>query len=472
MNYTKKATDFISKNSLLVATGLLVFAFLFSRLPFFLWFSLPHYCFDTLSYFNEARLYTEGKIPDSGFLPIGYPLFLYFTKNLSAKSIILIQNLLLFSVMLYFIVITDKHYKKLSILLSLALCVTVLSSKTISYDVSFQTETLYRTAVIFVTALFINAINTKKILPWIILSISFIFPPLIRSNGIFIYFLLFFVLIFFMFNKKEYKFKHYLILLLPFVLLHFAWATYNYKVSDVFLPGNPLRYNHVVNRDINKSEKTKSNFIVKKIKLTARQFAEVAIREHNFYYYNIPGFYNSLYVKKNRGSNYFLRNAPWGKIKFDDTLLRMTYKEYYDTVPTPEISKNIAYCNIDERIEGIPKKQKISHPWLFLYHNYHLFHNVFFRNVVWVLLLFVIFGSSFFKLIKSKFKDKGAFIVCSIALIQIFSALFAATHSRFVSRYIEVTSFIYYILPVFYIYYSDRCQKIYKKVKLCFQEKQ
>jgi len=470
----KKIFEFISKNTLVISFAIIIVAFLFSRLPFFLWFTLPHYSFDSVTYFSEASRYLNGNLPDSGFLPIGYPIFLTITSAISIESVLIIQNILLLIVILYFVKVTNNFYKSVTLFLSLAFCVVILSSKTISYDVGFHTESLYRISIILVTALFINALNSKKIIHWIIFSTSMVLPVLFRSNGIFIYFLLFTLIIYFILNK--FQAKYYLAFFIPIIFLNLVWSTYNYKIDGYFLPGNPIRYIYVADYSSNRSDtlvKTENNnFLIKKAKLITRQFIEIAVRENNFYYYNIPIYYNQLYIEKDRTLGYNVTKNDWWEVNFDNSLKKLIFREYIDTIPSKELTKNISYCNVEGTIDGIPVKQKYSQPWLFLYHNYHLFHNVFFRNIIWLLLLFYIFSKTSLTLLKTRFKDKGAFIVFCIALIQIFSALFAATHSRFVSRYIEVTSFVYYILPVFFLYYSNTFRNFYNKIKKCFQEKQ
>ena len=76
---------------------IIVMAFIFSRLPYFIWFPLPHISHDTFVYFNQIRNILSGAPPDFSFLPQGFPVLgAVLIKIFSANfSIIVFQNIFL-----------------------------------------------------------------------------------------------------------------------------------------------------------------------------------------------------------------------------------------------------------------------------------------------------------------------------------------------------------------------------------------
>ena len=230
-----------------IACLILCLAFAFSRLPFFIWMPIPIVSPDTFDYYSVVREMMNGSFKGFGLLPPGFIIFLYAMEVIFTRTfyILLIQNLLSFSVCIFFISVVSKYYKKSAIPVAIELSIYMMDSYSQRFDFSFLTESLYRNSLIILAGLMILILNSHRKIYWIIFSVFLIFPPLFRSNGLYIYFLLLFVLIFLLTNK--FTLKHYLLLFLPIVILNIGWSAFNYSTENRFFPGNPGRLNSVIN---------------------------------------------------------------------------------------------------------------------------------------------------------------------------------------------------------------------------------
>ena len=237
-------------SKLYIAFAIILFAFLFSRLPYFLWMPIPCFEPDTFDYYAIVRDLIQGSFKGFGILPPGYILFLFLMELLFKKTIyiLIIQNLISLTACLFLIAVISKYYKKVVIPAAIAMVIYMMDSYTLWYDFTFLTESLYRNSLIIISGFVVLLLNTNKGKYWIIFSVLLLFPPLIRPNGLYIYFLLLLFMIYMFMNK--YAFKYYLYLLIPFLILNIAWSEYNYKTEGKFLPGNPKRIKSIINEAV------------------------------------------------------------------------------------------------------------------------------------------------------------------------------------------------------------------------------
>ncbi len=462
-----KIIKFLYSNPLILSQTILLFSFIFSRLPFFIWLPIPEFYNDTCEYCYSALQMQNGYLPDIAFLPPGYPVFLYLINLFSDKviTIVLIQNLLTLASSLFLVYVVAKYYKKISIAVSIAISIFIMDTVSIYHDSNILTESIYTSSLIFWVAMFIFAFNSKNKFVWLVFSVSFFFPAFIRSNGIYTYFFMAIGLIFLFVNK--FKKKHYFYLLLPLFLINLAWASYNYYKSDMFMFGNPGRYKTTIIKTLNNIQPfTNQKQPHDRIRTFTMYWLQIAVRNNNFYFKEIPRRFEELYVFKKRRSNR-KHKSIFGNFIVNKEVQEYMFKEYNSTILDKKLIENVIKADVYNYLNQRDKPgKKYYNIWLFMYYNYYLFHNLFFRSFIWIFLFLYIFAKTGIKLIKSKFKDKQAFIINTLTLVHLLSIIIITLmHGRYIDRYEKVSSFLYYIVPALYLYSSLIFDKIKNQIK-------
>ena len=326
-----------------------------------------------------------------------------------------------------------------------------MDSYTISYDTTFYTESFYTNILVLICSLLIWALNSKNKIAWIILSISLIIPPLIRPNGIYIYFMLFYLLLYFTFNR--FPFKRYLTLLAPFILLNILWAGYNFHTTGYFTVGSLTRitrYYSSNKKEIStnnlqtpaKNNSVLKNLIKTKGKVIKIQFTNISISKWQFYYHDIPTRYSNLYtedlihdtnvLKRWCTNDYLMPLRESGRI--------LMFKDFY--------YKGNVYKDV---MKNFDNNHKSANLWVMLYHVYFYIHEKIFWNIAWLFMFFIILITTSLILIKEKLRNKDAFLINSLCLIHFLSVIVISAHDNPLRRYVHVTEFIYYIVPVLFI---------------------
>ncbi len=337
----------------------------------------------------------------------------------------------------------------------------LMDSFKLSIDTQLYTESIYSSSILLICGLFICLINSKNKWIWIFFSISLIFPPLIRSNGIYIYLLLLFLLLFIIFNK--YHLKFYFLLLLPVLLLNILWGLYSIKVDGIFSITNSKRVNYVIDysqhyrlgdKKIRDKKISFNNYIKDKSILLGKYINNISVLKAQFYYSIIPTRYDKLFIQDKIHKPDLmmdLKTREWISLK--ESIRKLVYKDYfYKTDPFKNI---ISEFNV---------KNKYNNLWLFLYHIYYKIYDIFFLNIIWFIISLIIFIYTFISLIKNRFNNKIIFLINSFCLLH-FIAIITITigHGRFQARYSYVTEFVYYLIPVFFILFLHTASKKNRK---------
>lgn len=331
-----KIRRIIFKHSLFISFSIVIVSFLFSRLPFFLWAPIPEFFPDTFDYFYYIERLKEGILPSFEYLPQGFGFFVHIVGLISNKIIAVIyaQNIIILLSSLYFIKVINKHYSNLSILCSIGLSIYLMDSYVIRLDTGLITESIYTSSMILICGLFINAVNSKNKIKWLLFSASLILPAIIRSNGLYIYFLPFWLIFYMVINK--YSFKFYLYLLLPFISLNLIWMIYNRIVDNNFHIPYSARIDKVYKSEISIEENNKINFLNKTTPITYKQHKfnlfinylfNIRHTKPQFYYTFINDRYRNLYINDQPHDMSF---RMFNGTKFLPQYLRLfTYREYY-----------------------------------------------------------------------------------------------------------------------------------------------
>lgn len=224
--------------------GALVLLFIYTRAFFLAKYILPEIDPDTMGYFYYGKLLFEGNLTELSQIPIdfppAYPLFIAGINAVfhSARALITAQmvvSLIGFVVLLWELL---QWGQVVSYVGGTGLLLFALDSRTIRYESAFMTESLFLVSLMLLCAAFLRAIRRGTIQDWCWLSVMFWLPSFVRPNGLYVYLMLAILAILLFKDRKMPQLKA---LVMPFVLLQFAWMGFNYIVSGVPYPGNTKR---------------------------------------------------------------------------------------------------------------------------------------------------------------------------------------------------------------------------------------
>lgn len=386
---------------------------------------------DTFDYYFFVQELVNGSFNGFDILPPGIILFYYLLEFFISKTIhiTIIQNFISLFSCFFLIYAISLFNKKTTIYAAIAIAIYMMDSYSLLYDFALLTESLYRNTLIITSALLIIILNSKKKTYWLLFSISLILPPLFRSNGLYIYFLLLLMGFFIFINK--YAKSYYLYLFIPIITLNFIWSIFNYSYEKRFFPGNPKRLSSRVEKIyVDTQNSANNNFLNKKITLFYKFTDFITKTRPQFYYTLLPDTYKRFYISDIIHKPYF-RND--GTIPIDTDLRKFVYKEFY--VEKNKYEKVVSDFNV----------KTSKNFWLKLFHFYYKFHSFVFNSYFILLLFFISYFFSAWKYVKSRFSNNTAFLIFTIGNIHFLAILSLSIFGWYQSRYIYVSEFIVYL---------------------------
>jgi hypothetical protein len=227
--YSLSLPDNANKRLLLYfSIAMVSVAFIIPRLPWFVDYPLPAIQPDTYSYFDPVRRVFSGQVPFFDFRTPGYPLFLILSLAIFPylKFTIILQNLLTLSSALFFVWAIYKTYGKLVIAAGITMVAHVAQPFIITSDFSLLSESLYSSSLVFAIALLLLAICKQKARAGLWFSIAAGFTFWIRPSGIYMYGVLLIVILYMVLNS--YSLKNILSVALPMPVMLVLLLSYNY----------------------------------------------------------------------------------------------------------------------------------------------------------------------------------------------------------------------------------------------------
>ena len=456
--------EFIRKNSLLISLFISIASFIAVRLPFFLFMPLVSFEIDIYDYWYFVEIINSGQLPKFDVIPGGFPVFLYLIGLISNKAITvaIIQNLITLFSSLFLIVAINRFYEEIGVFATIGIMIFVNGNFNIQFDNSYNPESIYVNSIIIVVGLLIFAINTNKKAWWILLSLSLIIPAIIRSNGIFIYYIIPFTLIYYMVNKR--KFNFYLWLLIPITITNLLWASYNYYTAGIFMISNPTRIINIFSDNpkwaiqlISNNQEPRGSIgkSDRSINSAIECFSLFKAQKSPYYYTYLSQRYHEMYVSNLVYNGYA---AFDGTMEVPELWKKNAMKEYYHTHPLEKNKKYFSfYSETEDSIISTMSyseiRAKIDNEWIFLTFLIHLFYEWFIYKSIWLVLFIVCFIISFAVLLRMKFKNKFAFLAFIIISVHIVSLIIITiTHGYSPGqsfRYEYTTEFSVYLAPVF-----------------------
>lgn len=320
------------KRSLIFSFCIFICLFLIARLPYLLYAPIPSYGTDTFDYFWVAKYIIEGRsgsISEIIYdLPIGYPMFLsmcYFLNN-TLTFVVLMHFLISLLSGVYIIYVFNKINPYLGFLIAFSISLYSIDGFTLTNDTSISTQSLYASFLIASIASYIHLFVSFTKRNLLIFSLLIIIPPLIRSEGIVI-----FSLIFFVFVQHWQKLKLIIrYVMVPFIIFNMGLSGYNLYSKGFFFPGNLSRIK-IVFREDEKQKMAVNNppKLLKKYPKTTFDervvyyFDNFAHPYWHFYHHTLPSRYDRIIQND---INYYAFDF---RLPVSEDLKKIAIKEFY-----------------------------------------------------------------------------------------------------------------------------------------------
>lgn len=496
--FLKGIVSFFQKWILQISILIILFAFLFSRLPFFLYAPLPNVVTDSFVYFILVEQMNNGMMPAMDVLYVGLPLFIFLIGLISDSIlvVVIVQTILSLLLMIWFISAIKKYYANACLGAAIALAIYCMDSTTIGNDTSLLTESIYTSSLVLVIILLVHALNSHKRIYWLLFSISLLLPAMIRPNGIVIYALVPALMVYFLINK--YTLSKYVLLIMPLFILNIVWASINYSLCGIFFISNPTQFKNIALgspktlKEMIFRDTTNSNIAVDTLReqYSAKEAfiaynTNLGNKKNPFYYTELSIRYFQAYgYEKYKNDRYksFFDNDPYhyylgnydklmlqdDNYKMSESLKKLALKELYNANPFEKNEETI-FAFYDPNKDSVTAqyslnqiKEKSYNFWFFLTYILQLIYEKLFWNNLWTIIFYLVFITTLIVSVRTKLQDKIAFLILMLSSIHFFSIVLITLMNpgAFRPRYVHVTEFIVYLVPLLFISY---CFSYFKK---------
>jgi hypothetical protein len=487
-----------------VPASIVLLLFLIPRLPFFLHFPIVDIEQDSGSYLTLVNLlrghywlYFDVRTP-------GYPLMVWPFTYLPDPWLVIVysQNFLslLSSTLLVYGVFRLRP--ALALPASMAMAAFVAGSQVVMYDTAILSESLYTSTIIFTVAFLILAFARAKPAYFILSSSTMAYSIMVRPAGM--YFIVIYALVLAYLLWNRYRRRLLLAYLIPFPAILLLLCSYNYYTLRSFLispfgeanlAGATILYwepDASLPEDVRQGVNDLPNAYAK-AGITATDFAtlrdswdpekliDVFNRQYNRLVWGAGygsgkrfGHKGYLYYRKyiRQLSLAAIRSHPliylkyvWTNfsIYFDNITYHYEfYEQLSNRVRDEFIDKSTAYTIVPTenvhvepslppaiQIIGSGKEAVIGFVPTFLSRLHVAWERIHWNSFLclfWVWLYIPIFLLSTFRLLHSKGRDLGAFLLVTLSLIVLGGGLVVALVEIAMNRYSYPTQFIFYLL--------------------------
>lgn len=501
--------SFLKKHQLAVSAACLLFFFIISRLPFFLYFPIPGgFVSDAFEYFMVALEIKRGQLPLFDVRTPGYPLFLFLTDALfgSLYALLVIQNCITLCSSLFLTYAVHKIYPRYTYPVAASMLFYFMSNNSIEADSNVLTNSLYTNLLIVFLGVFMIALRRNKL--WGLLSALVALIILVRPSGLFLVPIIGVILLF-LFLSARYG-NAWVKMLLPATALLVVLCSYNFFTLGKFsispwggmnLAGTTITFMETDSSFIPCENaairETMKGISPENLSVFQEKFDLEKYHQSYFdnYYLIIPLYKNLLqlcgyadYVQAlpslKKISTTAIREHPQQYATFVLTNLYAyivdgNLKEhqlfYYSEVPRrhehiyvkqkqlkpqffsffmpdeiPEELKRYGYkeyYTVPRDANFSDKYRALKEHWAFkLYDVYTLkINRIFLRNWFWPIALLLLFFWSGFQLLTSRLTDRHALLIFVICCFNICSAIVVSLVEVSFYHYTYLTEFTYYL---------------------------
>ncbi len=482
---------------------LLTAVVLFTHLPFFLYYPVVGIASDSPSYVRLVDAIRQGVWPHFTIRTPGYPLLIWLVTGFADRwlIVILVQCLIALGAALLLIYAVNRSRKALTLPAALALCGFLGGGQALVYDTGAISESLYASVLIVSMAGLIFALVRKSPFAFASASAAMAASILVRPSGAFLLVIYLLTLAFIAWNRYPARALLSFLTPLPAVLLalcaynrvtlgnftlspygeeNLVGATILYWEADPSLPDfvnealkdlpESYRRENIPKRDLKIVHDSWDPALLYNIYLNSynplvhneqwgygtrfhhgdylatrayiRRCCLVAIRRHpnlyaKFVLVNMLMFFEAIDLKFDFDAVLVLR-AKQNYASGHNREYDINYAKEYRSATPPvgmAVAGSGAAANVTLSLPVLHRIQLALQAW----------HQRVFEQIVWIWAYFLVLVLSLMKLVRSRGRHLGAFILTVLTLMALGSAAVVCLVETACDRYSYPTQFIYYL---------------------------
>ena len=452
--------NFLNKKGAFMMYGFLICIL---YLPHFFYLKgVPQILNDSYAYFLLANDLYEGNYPLQGHLfdlPLGYSIFMTTIYKLGGnmQTVVIVQTLIFVSSFIPLIYFFNKRSFKMGCTAALLCFLYMSTSESLLWSSLLYTESLYISSLaIFVFGLLFYFEESKP--KYVIICCgAILLACLFRSNGIFLFAILFLLMILKLLTKKR---KDFFVLFRGAIAIVMISCSINFICKDHLLPFETKRLSEMLGFTSNAYDIT-----LKKgsVDLYAGSFGGQAwkllinaskAKFGNHYYYRMPQQLSSFLGD---GIEKQVMEGPIPNMYKETSLEEKRRLISF-------IKKDVSFSQLEREyifnITNVEKRPRNA--WVYACHLIHLGSPIF-RNPVVMFVFWICFFVVLVKAIKNKFNlQNGSTQVLILSLVHVVSICLLITivpRDTSLSRYAITTEFIVILLPL-YIFYKNKSKTL------------
>lgn len=479
-------------------------AFLITRLPYFLYYPVVLIRPDSYGYFDIAAQIMSGVPPDLFLRPPGYPMFIAIVLSLSKHmfSVILAQNLLSLLAALAFVYGIFISYRGAAPLAAVGMAAFIGSHVQMSADISVLSESLYAGVIIFAFSFMAAALKLRKAVFFSLAGAALGGAIYVRPDGLFVLAVFIPVIIW----TSRQSLQNIAAFTVPFLSMLVILCGYNYATLGSFTPNNHSAEAAVISNEIFLETDDKYS---EALNAAVRKIQSAALPEERLFLkstwdineYNETR--NEIYargggdggvttpisealnnptakemnkvlktllvdaIRKNPAA--FMKKCLMSFLKYFDNIggdydiydsLNGSYSSLYasgaangtDLIrylsPQPLSYFTIETARQSDGREAVAGEYKETTLQWFHYFIYTKVHRAVFRNIFWPMAFIIAFVIGVKRLIRSRWRHTGAFIIVMMGSAALLHALGIAGAAFPNPRYSYTMEFCIYLLPL------------------------
>ncbi len=445
-----------------------IILFLCLMLPFYIYYLFnlfaPGFSPDTIQYLFAAKQILAGNLPMEYLpvdIPLGLPFFFAIMYGIGADflSLIATQVVLFILVNIFLIHQISTIHKRISLLLAVFVAIWAISPRIMYQITNLYPDGIYAVALVFCVASFIFLFRKRNLFGLIIFFTGILLVSIIRSNGLYIFFMPIAIIVWCIIYKK---WKTILNFIIGTVVVLIILSSINIIYKGYFFPGEYHRIKrvamHVLDRDYTKPKKP--SFANPQCPDTMGE-RQIEVGESSG-----KMFIDYLFYTKNENPSFFYSLLPTRYLRYNDTQDSLNNKSpcnhQYPYLNSPEnktlnIAKILAWSKQFDNYGFVPDTyfsitdydNNNRHLIPLLHHAiYKITYIVFHKFLLIPFLFFMAVFYAMYQFFRHKNEKRFSWLVIIIISgIHLLSAIILSfVHGRIQIRYINVTEIIMYLV--------------------------
>lgn len=469
---------FFIQYSPVIGAVAVVICFVFTRLPFFLHYRLPDVAVDYWSYSDIVQQCRQGQWPKLYLRTPGYPLFLAIVSSISRgpTAVVVAQCVVTLTASLVTLVCLVRADRRLAYPAAFALIGFTASMHSVWFDTALMSESLYCSLLMLSVGTLALAVLRGSAKVYAVASLSMAACLLTRPAGFFLFGVFGLALAWFLFQRRPRR--DILAFSLPFAIILLIVCAYNRLTIGSFtvtpfgavnLLGAVATYieeDPSAPESVNEAVRNIRNGITPEDRMTVftSRDPDALMRVFTTYYdaaiythmaKTSIGYMELTQIYKRLG-RLSIRQHPDIYLKFVGVNFYQFYRhallnrnhdhDFYNDLPV----RYNRYPAPHPHIRRVGEQVVVDATWSRrLHERFNQVHEAIFWRAIWLLGALLLFPVAIWRLIRSRARDAGAFLVFACVLALLGAGLIVALVQMPMTRYGATALFFSYLSPLY-----------------------